>query len=416
MARRPLTSEWLSAPAFPETLDVRGSSLNDASQWDPRMIYSTDERSRGPVSCHMVPYRSEHASLVAELARHLWHPDAELNAAYLEWKYHQNPYIREPLIYLAFVDEQLAGMGCAFGTRWEGGEPSESFTLPCADDLVIDPAFRRRSLYQQITRVARDDLDRRGYRYGIILSAGAVTQRTSVLMHWRNAGQLRHVQRHSQRRTRMHSLAGRVAKVPIVWRLSETLRGLGGLASDHLFDRFDSRSARRMRRMRQRQSGAIFAQATPLPEEMESLVKRLPTDGRFRHVRDRTYFDWRFRNPIRNYRFVYAGGDRLDGYLVLQRALDRADRVSIVDWEAAERVGVGGAAFRRHRRRAVFDVSRLGDWGRRPPPSVCSMRTASVPRARASRSSCDPCAAPISRNPGCWRVVPSTTPATGTFE
>ena len=97
-------------------------------------------------------------------------PDAELNAAYLDWKYHQNPYIREPLIYLAFVDEQLVGMRGVFGTRWEVGEPSESFTLPYADDLVIDPGFRRGGVHGQLMRFALDDLERRGYRYLINLT------------------------------------------------------------------------------------------------------------------------------------------------------------------------------------------------------------------------------------------------------
>ncbi len=289
-------------------------------------------KSREMVSCRVVPYRPEHAPLVAALQRHLWSHDVELNAAYLDWKHHQNPYIREPLIYLAFVDEQLVGMRGIFGTRWEVGEPSEFFTLPYADDLVIDPAFRRRGVHQQLMRFALDDLDRRGYKYLINLSAGSVTQRTSVLMRWRNAGKVMHVQRRSTRRTMMDSLAGRASKLPIVWRLSDAFRGLGSPAGDRLFDRFDSRSARRTR---QRQSGAIFAHSAPLPEEMESLVNRLPSDGRLRHVRDQTYFGWRFRNPLRNYRFLYAGGDRLEGYLVLQRALGRDDRVSIVDWEAA---------------------------------------------------------------------------------
>jgi len=289
-------------------------------------------KSREPLSCRVVPYRPEHAPLVAALQRHLWSHDVELNAAYLDWKHHQNPYIREPLIYLAFVDEQLVGMRGIFGTRWEVGEPSESFTLPYADDLVIDPAFRRRGVHQQIMRFALDDLDRRGYRYLINLSAGPVTQRTSVLMRWRNAGRVMHVQRRAMRRTMMDSLASRASKLPIVWRLSEGLQRFGGPMGDRLFDRFDSRSARRTR---QRQSGAIFADAAPLPEEMESLVNRLPSDGRLRHVRDQTYFGWRFRNPLRDYRFLYAGGDRLEGYLVLQRALGRDDRVSIVDWEAA---------------------------------------------------------------------------------
>jgi GNAT superfamily N-acetyltransferase len=293
-------------------------------------------KHRERVSCRIVPYAPDHAAVVAGLQRHLWTPDPKLNAAYLDWKYHQNPYIREPLIYLAFVDEQLVGMRGVFGTRWEVGEPSETFTLPYADDLVIDPAFRRGGVHGQLMRFALDDLERRGYRYLVNLSAGPVTQRTSVLMRWRNAGSVNHVQRRSVRRTTMDAMAGRLSKLPFVWRFSETFQRLGGPEGDRVFERFDSRSRRRVR---ERDSDAIFAATTPLADEMALLVNRLPTDGRFRHVRDRPYFEWRFRNPLRSYRFLYAGGDRLAGYLVLQRALDRHDRVSIVDWEA-ERASV----------------------------------------------------------------------------
>jgi hypothetical protein len=60
----------------------------------------------------------------------------------------------------------------------------------------------------------------------------------------------------------------------------------------------------------------------------------VPKTDRLRHVRDQVYFEWRFRNPLRSYRFLYAGGDRIEGYLVLQRSLSGSvDRVCIVDWE-----------------------------------------------------------------------------------
>jgi acyl-CoA synthetase (AMP-forming)/AMP-acid ligase II len=47
---------------------------------------------------------------------------------------------------------------------------------------------------------------------------------------------------------------------------------------------------------------------------------------------------WRFRNPLREYRFLYAGDDRLDGYLVLQcqRGAHGRARVNVVDWEATD--------------------------------------------------------------------------------
>ena len=67
---------------------------------------------------------------------------------------------------------------------------------------------------------------------------------------------------------------------------------------------------------------------------MSQLVARLPRDGRIRHVRDETFFAWRFGNPLRNYRFLYAGRERLRGYIVLQQWWGASgDRVNIVDWE-----------------------------------------------------------------------------------
>ena len=54
-------------------------------------------------------------------------------------------------------------------------------------------------------------------------------------------------------------------------------------------------------------------------------------------MRDESYLDWRYGNPLCEYRFLYAGGSTLDGYLVLKRATDRhlpSPRVMIVDLEA----------------------------------------------------------------------------------
>jgi GNAT superfamily N-acetyltransferase len=292
------------------------------------------EERRLPISYRVVRYSPEDAPLVVALQRHLWTSDLRLNAEYLEWKYHQNPYIREPLLYLAFAGDRLVGMRGAFGTRWESGEPRETVTLPYPDDLVVDPAFRGRGLHGRIMSFALEDLHRRGYRYVVNLSASKVTRLMSMRMRWRDAGGTRHVQRSAPRRTAMGFLAEGASKLPLAWRWSKSLRRLGGYHGDRLFDRFDSRSAKGTRR---RPTDAVFAQTTPLPEQMESLINRLPRTGRIRHVRDQSYFGWRFRNPLRSYRFLYAGGDRVEGYLVLQRSLsehEHTNRVSIVDWEA----------------------------------------------------------------------------------
>ncbi len=293
---------------------------------------SREGTPRRELSSRIVQYSAEHKPLVAELARHLWSADPRLNERYLNWKYHQNPYIRDPLIYLAFVGNKLAGMRGAFGSLWEVGNPAEFFTLPYADDLVIDPAFRRRGLHRVIMNFALHDLAGRGYPYVVNLSAGKVTAGASMNMRWRDAGRVRALYRRTLRKAATDFLVDRARPTPLLWRWADDLSGLSGRSGEHLFDRLDARFSVPDQ---WRDAGSPFVQRTPLIREMGELVARLPRDGRIRHVRDETFFAWRFGNPLYDYRFLYIGRERLGGYMVLQRSpFFIGERASIVDWEA----------------------------------------------------------------------------------
>ena len=80
---------------------------------------------------------------------------------------------------------------------------------------------------------------------------------------------------------------------------------------------------------------AVTGGREPRIAAMADLVRRLGHDGRVRHVRDEEYLAWRFGSPYHEYRFLWAGGDQLEGYLVLRSAWEgTASRVNIVDWEA----------------------------------------------------------------------------------
>jgi GNAT superfamily N-acetyltransferase len=236
------------------------------------------------------------------------------------------------LIYLAFVGDKLVGMRGVFGTRWEIGDPAESFTLPYPDDLVIDPAYRGQGLHRVIMDSALDDLARRGYGYVVNLSASRITAQASMNMQWRNAGRVKSSHRRTLRKTATDFLADRAQRLPLLWRLAGTLSTLSGHSGDHLFDRLDARFSAQDQR---RDTGSLFAQRTPLTREMSQLVARLPRDGRIRHVRDEPFLAWRYGNPLSNYRFLYVGREQLRGYIVLQQPPGaNADRANIVDWEA----------------------------------------------------------------------------------
>jgi GNAT superfamily N-acetyltransferase len=279
-------------------------------------------------------YTPELERHLVRLLTHLWTGEPALNSAYFRWKYAENPYFADPLVHLALCDGQVVGMRGMCGARWQVGAPPGTFAAPYADDLVVAPEHRNQGLFTRIMRAALDELAGRGLDYVVNLSAGRVTSLGSLSMGWKSAGGVGPVGLRSQR-------VGVRQRVSAVLDRTQFLRRIASAPSLFVhaerrgpFARLD-RTAARVRRY---DGGAVSLSKDARPEAMADLVARLPLDGRFRHVRDATYLAWRFRNPLREYRFLYTGDDRLDGYLVLQcqRGAHGRARVNVVDWEATD--------------------------------------------------------------------------------
>lgn len=281
----------------------------------------------------IVKYEPEYKGQVAELQRHSWSSNLRLNAAYLEWKHEQNPYLKKPLIYLGLYAGQVVGMRGMSGAKWQIGPPTQTFLGLKADDLVILPEHRNRGLFTQIMRVALDDLANQGHTYVFSLTAGPVTLLGSLAMGWRSIGSMQMVHRQAERRISFHKARRWASRLPLVWRFADKLPLLYSTEERNPFHFFDRNSARRQRLT----SRSVSVDQVPRPEAMAELVERIGSDGRIRHVRDRQYFAWRFQNPLRVYRFLFWEEANLEGYLVLQKSistLSDRERVSIADWEA----------------------------------------------------------------------------------
>jgi GNAT superfamily N-acetyltransferase len=311
----------------------------------------------------IVPYGAMHKGQVAALQTHLWSGDLDLAMRYLEWKYEQNPYLPEPLIYLAFSGGELVGMRGFYGATWEAGSPPAGFLVPVADDLVVAPEHRNRGLVTLIMRAAFEDLASRGYQYVLNLSGTPVTVIGSLAMGWKSGGLLEPIM--------LRQGAERVREVlrdtRLLWRFAESplLRSAGASP----FQRLDRMAQRRLPR-------SVSVEQEPRLDAMSELVARLGHDGRIRHRRDREYFAWRLRNPLASYRFVYCGDDRLEGYLVLCAAhapAAAAPRVKLVDLEASD------PAVRAELLGAAIDLGRFPElfvWGACLPPDARTMLSA----------------------------------------
>jgi len=260
----------------------------------------------------IIRYRPELKPQVAELQKHLWSPDLAANAAYLEWKYEQSPFHREPFLYVALAGREVVGMRGFYGGPWRGGQPIRALSAICAGDLVVQPAHRNRGLPTRIMDFAQRDLSHAGYDYMISLSANRVTRFGSIMMGWRNAGPLTTLRKRQPARN-VFSIAARMkpSRRKQDWMKKIDRRVDASrvpLAPDGSWSR------------------------TPRSGEMAELVSRAEPDGRFSTVYDLSYLTWRFRNPFSRYGFIYHGNERLDGYLVLHESVNRRrDWLSVAD-------------------------------------------------------------------------------------
>ena len=303
--------------------------------------------------CEIVRYDELAKGSLAGLQKLLWSPSERLNAEYFEWKYERNPYTRKPHVYAAMADGMAVGMRGFCGGRWEVGGSTPAPSAMCAGDLVIDPAYRGRGLFARIMARALDDLAREDVPFVLNFSAGAATRLISQATGWGVAGPLQRMQRGSTPgwEQRLASLALRIARRTRARSLERLLerrsssRGKKLEAPVSLWEPF-ARYDRGRRTKLGDGRAAIVESDLARPREMADLVRRAGYDGRIRHVRDETYFGWRFGSPLSTYRFFYLErGEgytgQLDAFLIMQASLYpvRGKFMRIADWTGTTEAG-----------------------------------------------------------------------------
>ena len=207
-----------------------------------------------------------------------------------------------------------------YGSMWEATPSAPTGKVLCAGDLVLQPKHRGRGLFTMIMEYALADLAHENVAYLFNLSAGVSTRFGSLSTGWGSTAPIP-----SMRREKRPPKPGRAGGL---------LRRLGlsrPIAFTGPFGRIDHWSRRGGRVSRD-----ILVSEISRPDAMADLVRRTRHDGRIRHVRDESYFAWRFGNPRASYRFFFFGRNALEGYLVLQTRLyaETPHPVRIVDCEA----------------------------------------------------------------------------------
>jgi len=264
---------------------------------------------------------------VIKLQRHLWSANLALNTSYFEWKYEKNPYLAEPLIYLALHNGEPIGMRGFSGVQWQCGRPVQRFSGLYADDMGVAPEHRGSGLMAKIMTAAFKDLQTSGYDYIFNLSAGDVTLRSSLQLGWRSAGWLAPMRRPA-------SISSRLLRRVMRLRFLDKIARFSAAPPRRWLAEIDLVAAQKLLQ----RTPQIFLEDQPRCLDMSHLIERIGHTGRISHVRNTEYFQWRFQNPLSRYRFLFWLEPRLEGYVVLQEYTsenDLRDAINIVDWEAS---------------------------------------------------------------------------------
>ena len=275
------------------------------------------------------------------------------HVGYLTWKYLNNPYMADPLICVVRHEGRVVGMRGVYGTSWVLPGVERPQMLPCTADTVIANEHRSGSLFAELTEFALARLVDRGFRHVINLGATPANHIASIVsLGWLKVGSYEPV----VRSTRAVAAPGRTQASartpspfdPLVRRikssewLGRTVRELRTARRNTFGESPFAHLDRRPDRKGRGKTPEVTAE--PRPHTMARVAAQFAVPGRIHHVRDETYFAWRYGNPLArdrwsngrvHRRFFFLHGRSGEGYAVLQGIPGRPD-LRLIDWAGDE--------------------------------------------------------------------------------
>ena len=277
----------------------------------------------------MISYRPELRTQVVRVQKDLWGENLELNAAYLEWKHLRNPYLSEPLIYLAMYGDHVVGMRSFVGSKWQFGFSRQSAVLLLESDAVVAPEHRNQGLVSLIMEKALKDLAEKGYSYTLSMGTRPVVLGSNMKLGWRTIGSLDPLGRTGAQPESLSGTYAAPGKFALIKTVYRELSAGERRSQPSQFELLDG--------VRDRCNGKLDDHISMGKNlrivDVVRLKNKIDCDHRIRHVQDEVYYEWRLQNPRSTYRFLFWDDSELEGYLILQSMTFNQDgTVNLVDW------------------------------------------------------------------------------------
>lgn len=268
------------------------------------------------------PYREGDLPAVAGFLSKLYRIPLELGREHTNWKLLENPYSRQPLVIIAECGGRIVGQYVYTPLRWRHSSSGSEETMPAPGGAFVSPDHRGQGLFRQMMEFGRDWL-KQDYRWFL----NTTSTSNSV---------------HSYMKFGAHPLAPRSCLD------SCTLPGLLHYCMNY--------KETMQPGIEYGRHGDILVSTEAMPEEMASVAgQRKPDRPAAEMKRDSLFYNWRYRNPARNYTFYYSGyPGAISGFMVVSHRGNNL-RGRILDYGQSQE-GALAKILRMIRRNNDFDI------------------------------------------------------------
>lgn len=233
-----------------------------------------------------IRYTHEYKDQVIDLLKQLWHFNKEERLKYFKWKYEDNPYSEQPLLFLALNGEKVVAV------RGYMLQPmvykNNTFLEASLADTVTDLKYRRQGLFQNLTEFSISGLSELPNVYfSLNSSSGGPTLNGYFHLGWKPLSERDNIMR--------FTIKG------VLRRLTHTVTpvNLPLLSKNH--------------------NGNSLLLTTEL--RTSDILTIYPKEDFITHKRDTTYYNWRLSNPTAKYIYCYNYNDadnELQSYIILK--------------------------------------------------------------------------------------------------
>jgi hypothetical protein len=238
--------------------------------------------------CEVAHYEPDHLDGVLEVLSDLWPYDRDTRARLFKWKYLENPFADRPLGIVALDAGRVVGFRGYLAERFMQDGNGVGVLHP--GDTCVSLSHRNRGLSVAMGELAMQ-YDTAQYRFFLNLACSKSSLPGYLALGFRSLAprvQLQHRGRN-----------------PLRWAV-----GAWAKFSKHRAP---------LDRIRLGRSGRVLVTDAPRPESMAAVIAAERHEApALQPMQDRTFFEWRYRNPANRYLFYHlAGDDRDRGYLVV---------------------------------------------------------------------------------------------------